>query len=172
VGQAALTFLGVVLGAVIGGGVTLWQTYLAAQREREGRQIERAQGRKDAHDAFQRDAILALQSALEDYWQVVTDWLNQVTGATTAEGEQPPTRPPYELRLRTHAASGRLASTRAHVFDDELRRLAKRVDHQGIFVTAAKSVDLKRKGWSNGADELEKFHDRVNVLLRDLFSTG
>jgi hypothetical protein len=167
--QAALAFLGVILGAAIAGGIAVWQARLTIQQEREVRQIERAQARKDAHDAFQRDAILALQGAVEDYWQLVTDWLNQVTGATTTEGSEPPARPPYELMLRRNALYGRLNATRARVFDDELRRLADRVEQKGLLVTTVKSQDKKAAAWSGGDDLLSDLHERVNTLLRDLF---
>jgi type II secretory pathway pseudopilin PulG len=168
-GVAVIGFLGVVVGAVVTGFVTLRQTQLATQREREAQQMLREQQRRDARDAFQRDAILALQGAVEDYWQLVEDWFNQVTGATTAKGSEPPARPPYELTLRRNTVYGRLTATRARVFDDELRKLAEQVQHRGIMVTVGKSRDLKEWAWSRGDESLSQLHERVNTLLRDLF---
>jgi hypothetical protein len=66
VGVAMTGFLGVVIGAVVTGFVTLRQAQLATEREHQIRQIEWAQARKDAHDAFQRENLLALQDAIED----------------------------------------------------------------------------------------------------------
>jgi hypothetical protein len=98
----------------------------------------------------------------------VTDWLNQAIGATTTEGNDPPARPPYELMLQRNALFGRLNATRAHVFDDELRRLAEDVKGKGVFVTVAKSRDVKDVAWSRGDESLGNLHERVNTLLRDL----
>ena len=68
---AVIGFFGVVVGAVVTGFVTLRQTEPANQREREAQQIAREQARRDAHDAFQKENILALQEAVEDLRQVV-----------------------------------------------------------------------------------------------------
>jgi uncharacterized membrane protein YcjF (UPF0283 family) len=68
---AMIGFLGVVVGAVVTGFVTLRQTELTSQREREAQQIVREQARKDAHDAFQRENLLALQEAVEDVRRVI-----------------------------------------------------------------------------------------------------
>jgi hypothetical protein len=99
-GQAVLTFLGVVLGATIAGGVTVWQARLTIQRDREARQVEREQTRKDTHDAFQRDAILALHEAVT----AIGNW------RSTRMGSIAPPRPSRER------------------FDDELRGLVEELD--------------------------------------------
>jgi hypothetical protein len=65
VGQAVLTFFGVILGATIAGGISLWQVQLVTRREREARQGIREQESKDRRDAFQRETILALQDVMD-----------------------------------------------------------------------------------------------------------
>ena len=63
--ETALPFLGVILGAAIAGGVSLWREQVVTGRERAARQAEREQRRKDERDAFQRDTLLALQDTIE-----------------------------------------------------------------------------------------------------------
>jgi hypothetical protein len=58
--------LGVVVGAVVTGFVTLRQARLATQREHDVRKIEWEQARKAVRDAFQRESLLAVQDAVED----------------------------------------------------------------------------------------------------------
>lgn len=80
--------LGVVLGAAIAGGVSLWQVQLITAREREARQTLREQERKDAHDALQRDAILALHDAITAYWQTVLAAHDQIHNRLTETGQE------------------------------------------------------------------------------------
>ncbi len=68
---AVIGFLGVIVGAVVTGYVTLRQTQLATRREREAQQMLREQERRDRRDAFQRDTLLALQDALAEIYRCV-----------------------------------------------------------------------------------------------------
>ena len=61
---AVIGFLGVVVGAVVTGFVTLRQARLATQREHDVRKIEWEQARKDVRDAFQREACWRFRTLL------------------------------------------------------------------------------------------------------------
>jgi hypothetical protein len=62
-GEALLGFLGVIIGAAIAGGISLWQVQFVTAREREAQRMHRDQERMDRRDAFQRETLLALQDA-------------------------------------------------------------------------------------------------------------
>jgi pantothenate kinase type III len=167
--QALLAFLGVIVGGVIAGGVTLWQTYLAFQREREARQVERAQLRKDAHDAFQRDAIIALHEAVHDFWEsaVETHTLDRATPAP--EHEQRREEMLQEAGAHMVAAYSRQLMARAKVFDDELRHLSMSLDKQlDEWVRPSTADDVAKQAFSEASNMLDAIEARVNVLLKNL----
>jgi hypothetical protein len=165
-GQAVLALLSVILGATIAGSISLWQVQLVTRREREARHALREQERKDRRDAFQRDAILALQSTVENYCGVITNSLNQSIRATHEHGPGPV---PEELKLEYDALYGRLITIRAHIFDDELRGLVEQVLQEGISAAKIGSFDQKATGWAQALKTRHAINDRANTLLRDLF---
>lgn len=60
----SLNTFGVLLGAAIGGGVTMWRERAVTDRERTAQQADREPRRIDVRDAFQRDTIIELQDAI------------------------------------------------------------------------------------------------------------
>ena len=76
--ETALPFLGVILGAAIAGGVSLWREQVVTGRGRAARQAEREQRRKDERDAFQRDTLLALQDTIEAAQRVTVTEFSRV----------------------------------------------------------------------------------------------
>jgi hypothetical protein len=63
--QAWFGILGVVVGGLVTGGVSLWREWFITKREREARQALREQERKERRDTFERETLLALQDAVE-----------------------------------------------------------------------------------------------------------
>jgi hypothetical protein len=165
VGQAALTLLGVVLGAAIAGGVSLWQVQLVTAREREARQALREQERKDAHEAFQRDAILALHEALTAYWQTILAAQVQIHGPTEA-GQK--TLDHQAIFSPVRAAYWRMSAARTKVFDDELRRMVNELSDQ-IDVILSLDIQQAQGVLSESYDLLKQIGDRINALLKQLF---
>jgi hypothetical protein len=164
-GVAVIGFLGVALGAVVTGYVTLRQTHLATQREREVQQMLREQARKDARDAFQRDAIIALQDAVRDYWGLVVDAHTQIHGP---EGAKTPGETLEMVYSRMRVAYSPLTIARAKVFDDKLRRLVKEFDRQTAPATSMNRKDAE-EAMTVCYQRLVEIEDRVNLLLRHLF---
>jgi uncharacterized protein HemX len=165
-GQAALTLLGVVLGAAIAGGVSLWQVQLITAREREARQALREQERKDAHDAFQRDAIIALHDALAAYWQTALVANDQIRDRLTEAGLE--TVENQAIFSPVRADYWRMSAVRTKVFDDELRRLVKDFSLR-IDVVVSMDVQQARGALSESYGLLGQIEDRINVLLKELF---
>ena len=124
-GQAVLTFFGVILGATIAGGIPPWQVQLVTRREREVRQGIREQESKDRRDAFQRETILALQDVMD----MLTAYLrardekreaDTKAGKWTRRDDLSPYPPDFA------EASRHIYRLRARIFDDELRKLGWR----------------------------------------------
>jgi hypothetical protein len=156
-GVALIGFLGVVIGAVVTGYVTLRQARLATEREREAQQRFREQQRKDAHDAFKRDAILALHDAATAYWELAVDAYS-LYGTTR----------PEQGALRSvvqplNTAYSRLTVARAKVFDDELRQLTKALEKQCDL-----ALEQVFEALDAGHNLLGAIEGRVNALLRSL----
>jgi hypothetical protein len=117
-GQAILTLLGVILGAAVAGGISLWQVQLVTKREREVRRLLREQERKDRRDTFQRETILGLQDALGELWALRTVNVDETGIPIKADPTQVAT------------VLYRVDMLRARVFDDELRGLVRAVRDQ------------------------------------------
>jgi CHASE3 domain sensor protein len=156
----------VILGAAIAGGVSLWQVQLITAREREARQALREQERKDTHDAFQRDAIIALHDAITAYWQTAVVAHSQVRDWRTEAGQKIVDLQAIFLPVR--AAYSRVTAARAKVFDDELRRLVKDFSLQ-IDVAVSMDVQQAQGALTECYDLLGQIEDRINALLRQLF---
>lgn len=212
--QAVLTFFGVILGATIAGGISLWQAKIVLQDQHEqrkearkdrqtereetqkDRQTQREETQKDARDVYQRDAILALEVAVEAYWQLIIELLDRVSGVTT-EGRESPEERLFKLILKRNSRYGSLITARAHVFDHELRQLVEQVERGGLAmarlvgqvergelevarlveqvergeleVTKEEEWDTEMEAWRDGAKARHDVHERANLLLGKLY---
>jgi hypothetical protein len=121
---AIFGFVGVVLGALTTSVLTIYRERLTTRREQDARDTQYERERKTARDTFQRDSILALQTAISDLIRAVHQELDRVL----AEFRQ--TRKWPVRQWETPTAAGwsdallRLELARARVFDDRLRSLA------------------------------------------------
>jgi hypothetical protein len=151
-------FLGVVLGGVLTGTMSLWQVQLVTRREREAREALREQERRDRRDAFQRETILAVQDAVAEYWPTMTD--------AARLREQPA---PSIWSPAARALHWRINMLRARIFDEELRQLVAEL--QGGIYRVVKAEDLDSiETYAIEADRLTKqMYNRMNLLLKDLF---
>jgi hypothetical protein len=170
VGQQALTFLGVILGASIAGGISLWQVQFVTKREHETRQIEREQTRKDVRDAFQRDTVIATQEAIVEISRCVVRDQDEKLAVWNQDGTWPdrsdsyPLPDDYALAFRTMATK-----LRPRIFDETLRNLVQQiVDESGaaIFSQDERSVFMHTRTFD---DLVGQFNERLIVVLPDLF---
>jgi hypothetical protein len=166
--QAVLTALGVILGAVIAGAVSLWRERVVTAREHEARQAEREEVRKAVREAFQREAVLALQDAIEDMWTVYLRSQSEKREAESQQGE-------WIRRTGTDhppgfaEASRRIYGLSARVFDDELRDLANNTRVELGLALFAESERLERHNSKTANDLLFRMHDRTRFLLKQYF---
>jgi hypothetical protein len=166
---AVIGFLGVVVGAVVTGYVTLRQTQLATAREREARQAEREQARKDVRDAFQRENLLALQDAVMDMRKATTDEFERKLANEKDAGYWYTRDFGEPLPADWTEADMRVSKLRARVFDDDLRSLVEEFRQMsGLAITAQEAG--KAFDRFNEADALtHRINHQIGLLLPDLF---
>jgi hypothetical protein len=166
---AVIGFFGVVVGAVVTGFVTLRQTELASQRERQAQQDAREQARTDAHDAFQQENILALQEAVEDLRHVVVRDVGRKMAAAD-EGNPVTYVDPLGLVdqgwLQAHA---RVEKLEARIFDPDLKALIGELLDATISPFSTLNVDQAGEEMEAVSTWARKIHTRVGVLLPNLF---
>jgi hypothetical protein len=124
---AVFGFLGVLLGSAITAVVTLCRDQLTIRHEREARQAQREREREDRREAFQRESLLALQTALSELVRAAYREQDRMLAEMQRTGSWP------VRRWETPTAEGwsdayiQVQALRARVFDDELRSLAGEV---------------------------------------------
>jgi hypothetical protein len=168
---AAVTGLvGVAVGAMVTGYVTLRQAQLVTQREREARQVLREQEQKDRRDAFQRDTILALQDAMGDLYKATGREQDRLLGEAAARGgawrAKPIEEPLPEDFLEAHRAISKL---RARIFDEELRAVSASIRDEASKGIIAFDRQIMMLHLGRMQEHAERFNARVMVILPDLF---
>jgi hypothetical protein len=166
VSEAWFGFLGVIVGAL----VSLFGEQISTRREREARQALRNQERKDRRDAFQRDAILALQDAIAEYERLASVASEKAlargreTGRRTVlTGDEAPLPDGYS------AAYMRVTMLRARMFDDDLRRVVSDLQHRYSHMVSTTDPDVVREYTLELIPVRRQMEERINVLLKNLF---
>lgn len=168
-GQAALTLLGVILGAAIAGGISLWQVQLVTRREREARQELRERERRDRRDAFQRETLLGVQDAVTDLWNATVAVYDQGASETRGGGSWPRRPDPILLPPEWSEANGRLLKLAARVFDRELWKLLVELQTQSLQTVTAETRDEAFDSLGKQGGLMWKANSRIGALLPDLF---
>ena len=152
--EALFGFAGVVLGSLTTSVLTIYKDRLAARHDVAVRDRQYDRDRVTARNTFQRESILALQSAISDLVTAAYQELDRViieyrrSGAWPARQWETPTAKGWSEALL------RLEASRARVFDEELRRLAEE-----IRVTAGKAV------WADDLDAAKENSEPIEQLL-------
>jgi hypothetical protein len=167
--QAALTLGGVVLGAAIAGGVSLWQVQLVTAREREARRTDREQVRSDVRDAFQREAILSLQEAVADFLRMAVAVHSESVEEEDRTGQWRKRRHSVDFPAGFDEHFARIQGFRARVFDDELRWLALEVLRPAVAALEAEDGGTAVSRLADVAEKHKQLQERINVLLKELF---
>jgi hypothetical protein len=157
-------FLGVVVGAAVTGFVTLRQTHLATEREREAQQVLREQERRDRRDAFQRETLLAVQDAISAMGKSVLHELSRrqfderSSGTWHVSNESEWDDPPRTVML-----------LEARIFDDELRKLVADCRGWSVEALLAESSEDMEKRQAVAAKFARLAHKRVGAILPGLY---
>jgi hypothetical protein len=165
-GEALLGFLGVILGAAIAGGISLWQVQFVTVREREAQRMRREQERTDRRDAFQRETLLALQDATSRMRHAT---FQEHTRRSTLNEESWAERGEPPFTDEWIEAAERILWLQARLLDEELRQLVERLRHESANVMTAEVKDVAFKCLQRAATLNVEASVRISTLLRDLF---
>jgi hypothetical protein len=158
--SAVYGFIGVLLGSATTAVLTVYHELVTSRRERDTREHLRAQEIQDQRNAFQRQSLLALQDAVSDLVKAVFNEQDRMLEEMQRTGRWPARQWETPTATGWEDAELRLQASRARVFDDELRDLAR-----AIHAVAKEAV------WASSLDEakylnpqLEQEHQRFNDL--------
>jgi hypothetical protein len=166
---AVWAFLGVVLGGVLTGAVSLWQAQLVTKREREAREALREQERKDRRDAFQRETLLALQDAVEDVRRAISRDADRKLAALKEDGRWPRRMPGEAVPEDLSDAHARVGKFYARIFDDELKTSVAKFRWTTDRAIIAQSEGESKEGlW--GMTFLDgEINSRIGIVLPQLY---
>jgi hypothetical protein len=154
--DAIFGFAGVLVGSLVTAIITLYRDTLAARREVDARRDQLAQERASQRDAFQRESILALQTAVIDLIRAAHIELDRMIAELRISGVWPARRWETPTAVGWSDALLRLEASRARVFDDDLRRLADEMR-----TAAGDSI------WADTLEQAKTQSQRLEPLLRD-----
>ena len=143
--DALVGFVGVALGAASTSILTIYKERFIARREREAWQEQQRREREEQRNIFQRESVLALQSAVSDLVKSVYDEQDRML----VEMEQAKRWPVRRWETPTAAgwadAEMRLEMLRVRIFDGEISSLPGRV-----------RAALKESVWATNIDDAKR----------------
>ncbi len=166
---AIFGFAGVLLGSLTTSILTIYREHLVTRREHAVREQQHERDRKAARDTFQRDSILALQSAVTDLIEAAYAELDRLlaesrrTGEWSARQWETPTAAGWSTALLS------LESSRARVFDDEIRSLADELRTTAGESVWAVDLDTAREASQKIEPLLGRFNAAVTAILPALY---
>ncbi|MFD0362811.1 hypothetical protein ACFQZZ_15310 [Nocardia sp. GCM10030253] len=167
--EAWFGFVGVVLGSVTTSVLTVYKERITAKRDITVRDQQYERDRKTARDSFQRDSILALQSAVRDLINAADQELNRIYSEYERTNRWP------ARQWETPAAAGwedahlRLEEFAARVFDADLRSLAHKINDAAYHSIWAESPESCKKAYEPIHPLRLQFQQRVTDALPSLY---
>jgi hypothetical protein len=166
---AIFGFAGVVLGSLTTSILTIYRERLVNQRETTVREQQYQRERKANRDAFQRESVLALQSAVTDLIGAAYAELDRLldefreAGRWNARQWETPTAVGWSTALLS------LESSRARIFDEEMRSLADQVRTAAGESVWAKDLESAKAASRHLEPLLGRFNAAVNAALPNLY---
>ncbi|MEV0220310.1 hypothetical protein [Streptomyces sp. NPDC050704] len=164
---AIFGFVGVLLGSLITSVLTIYKDRLAARHEIELRDQQYERDRQAAKDAFQRESILALQTAVTNLLKAAYKELDRVLAEFHESGSWP------ARQWETPTAEGwseavlQLQLSASRVLDGGLRELAQEIQHAaGDSIWAADLTTARQH-----SERLEPLHVRFNDAVTRIFAS-
>lgn len=166
---AVYGLIGVLLGSVTTVLLTVYQEQRASSREREARQQQRDEDRRDQLNSFQRESILALQDAVFDLVKALFNEQDRMLEEMRQTGQWPARQWETPTATGWSDAELRLQVSRARVFDEELRELARRIHRTAYSSVWASSLDKAKDVTSPVDEQLERFNSLIAKALPKLY---
>lgn len=166
---AIFGFAGVVLGSLTTSMLTIYRERIVNQREITVREQQYQRERKAVRDAFQRERVLALQSAVTDLIGAAHMELDRLldefreTREWNARQWETPTAVGWSTALLS------LESSRARVFDEEIRSLADELRTIAGKSVWAKDLESAKETSRHLEPLLGHFNTAVTAILPNLY---
>jgi hypothetical protein len=167
VSEAVIGFLGVLIGAIIAGAVTLLGEQFALKREREARQAERDQQWQDRHDTFQLNTLLALQDAVSAMRKAVYADFERKT-EFMAEHQVWLSGVSVLLPKDWAEADDLLIRLKVRVDDDNLQMLVEQYREVSSWAMTAEEQSVADSQSTAVSVRLEEINARIGTLLSRL----
>ena len=151
--EALFGFAGVVLGSLTTSVLTIYRDRLTVKHESLQRDQQYERERRAARDAFQRESILSLQSAVSDLIAAAYEELDRMISEFKTTSAWPTRTWETPTAKNWSGAILRLESSRARVFDEKLRMLADEIRK-----LAGDSV------WADSLDAAKRHSQRIEPL--------
>ena len=166
---AIFGFAGVVLGSLTTSVLTIYRERLVNQRESTVREQQYQRERKNLRDTFQRESVLSLQSAVTELITAAYAELDRLleelrqTGRWNRRQWETPTAVGWSTALL------RLETSRARVFDQEMRSLADELRILAADSVWAKDLESARESSQRIEPLLGRFNAVINTTLPNLY---
>ncbi|MFI7425236.1 hypothetical protein [Nonomuraea sp. NPDC049684] len=163
--EALAGLVGVLVGSIITAIVTIYGERQKGKREaaQNDRQYERE--RRSVRDALQRDSILALQAAVADLITAAYAELDRLIAIAKEAGEWPARQWETPTAVGWSPALLLLKSSRARVFNEDIRSLATELEKVAGDSIWAKSLDEAQQHSKRLEPLLDRFNDEVARAL-------
>ncbi len=159
--DALVGLVGVALGAASTSILTIYKERFTARREREAREDQRRREREDERNIFQRESILALQSAVSDLVKSVYDEQDRMLVEMEKTNCWPARRWETPTAAGWAGAEIRLEMLRVRVFDKDLSELAGQV-----------RAASKESVWAENIDDAKRSNRLLEQLFREFNGTA
>lgn len=167
--EAYFGFVGVALGSLTTSVLTIYKERFTSRRESAARDAQFERERQMSLNTFQRDSILALQSALTDMINAADNELDRVLAIFKDSGDWPGRAWETPTAVGWSDAHLRFEQARARVFDDQLRSLAAEVRQAAYSAVWAESFDTCKANHARLVPLQNEFQNRVATLLPSLY---
>jgi len=167
--EALFGFIGVVLGSLTTSALTIYQERVTGKREISIRDQQYEHDRKSSRDVFQRESILTLQSAVMDMIQASYDEVDRILAELQQTGEWRARQWETPTAIGWSAAVLKLESSRARVFDDELRSLATELRTVAGDSVWAQNLESAKQAGRQLEPLQRRFHEAVTRVLPTLY---
>jgi hypothetical protein len=166
---AVFGFAGVILGSLTTSVLTIYRERLVSQRESTAREQQYQRERKVLRDTFQRESILALQSAVTELIGAAYAELDRLLDEFRQTGEWKARRWETPTAAGWSSALLGLESSRARVFDETIRSLADELRTVAGNSVWATDLETAKEASRNIEPLLGRFNSAVNDALPSLY---
>ena len=167
--SAVYGFIGVLLGSATTAALTVYREWLLSTREREARKQQRHQDQQDQRNTFQRQSLLALQDAVSDLVKALYDEQDRMLEEMRRTDRWPARQWETPTATGWQDAELRLQDSRARVFYEKLRDLAREINVVAKEALKAGSIDQAKDLNDRLRQEHKRFNDSVANALPKLY---